>query len=113
MPHAQRAHRDRWHLGDPLPLGAGAAAVLVAVLAILILLILFVKDANGNFVYWSNQSPGTTIGRAKINGAGANNGFIAGINQPRGVAVDARFIYWAAGVAAPPPSAARTSTAPG
>jgi hypothetical protein len=97
MPHAQRAHRDRWHLGDPLPLGAGAAAVLVAVLAILILLILFVKDANGNFVYWSNQSPGTTIGRAKINGAGANNGFIAGINQPRGVAVDARFIYWAAG----------------
>jgi hypothetical protein len=94
MPHAQRAHRDRWHLSDPLPLGAGAAAVLVAVLAILILLILFVTDAKGNFVYWSNQSPGTTIGRAKINGAAANNNFIPGVDGVRGVAVDSKFIYW-------------------
>jgi hypothetical protein len=93
MPHAQRASRDRWHLGDPLPLGAGVAAVLVAVLAILILLVLFVKDAKGNFVYWTNETQ-TTIGRAKINGVGPNNSFITGLTDPHGVAVDSRFIYW-------------------
>ena len=71
--------------------------MLVAFLTLVILLLLLVQDAKGNFVYWSNQSPGATLGRAKINGTGANNGFIAGIDQPRGVAVDARFIYWAAG----------------
>jgi hypothetical protein len=97
MPHAQRAHRDRWHLGDPLPLGAGAAAVLVAVLAILILLILLVKDANGNFVYWTSGSPNNSIGRVKINGVGQNNNFIIGLNDPHGIAVDSKFIYWSQG----------------
>jgi hypothetical protein len=97
MPHAQRANRDRWHPGDPLPLGGRAAAVLVAVLAILILLILFVKDANGNFVYWSSGSPNSSIGRVKINGVGQNNNFITGLNDPHGVAVDSRFIYWSQG----------------
>jgi hypothetical protein len=69
------------------------AAVLVAVLAILILLVLFVKDANGNFVYWANDNQ-TSIGRAKVNGAGANNNFITGVDGVHGVAVDSRFIYW-------------------
>jgi virginiamycin B lyase len=50
--------------------------------------------AEANFVYWTNQNPETTIGRAKINGTGLNNSFIAGIEQPRGVAVDSRFVYW-------------------
>ncbi len=61
------------------------------------LLLILPPIASANFVYWANQSPGSTIGRAKINGTGANNNFIAGINQPRGVAVDAKFIYWAEG----------------
>jgi hypothetical protein len=94
VPHVQRTSRGRWHLGDgPLPLGGGAAAALVAVLAILILLLLLVKDANGNFVYWTNETE-TTIGRAKINGVGPNNSFITGLDDPIGVAVDSKFIYW-------------------
>jgi hypothetical protein len=71
--------------------------VIVALLTTVILLLVLVKEANGNFVYWSNQPPGTTLGRAKINGTGANNSFIGGINGARGVAVDAKFIYWAEG----------------
>jgi hypothetical protein len=95
MPHVQRTNRGRWHLGDgPLPLGGGAAAALVAVLAILILLLLLVKDANGNFVYWASNDPVNSIGRAKINGTGANNALIGGLVDPRAVAVDSKFIYW-------------------
>jgi hypothetical protein len=44
-------------------------------------------------VYWTNETQ-TSIGRAKINGAGANNNFITGLNDPIGVAVDSNFIYW-------------------
>jgi hypothetical protein len=69
-------------------------AVIVALLTTVILLLLLVKDANGNFVYWTNETE-TTIGRAKINGVGPNNSFITGLNDPLGVAVDSRFIYWA------------------
>jgi hypothetical protein len=94
MPHVQRS-KGRWHLDGPLPLGSRAAVALVVVLTILILLVIMVKDANGNFVYWSNQSPGTTIGRAKINGVGLNDNFLTGLNNPQGVAVDSKFIYWA------------------
>ena len=55
--------------------------------------------AEANFVYWTNDG-GTTIGRAKLNGSGPNNSFIAGLNDPLGVAVDSRFIYWAQGTGA-------------
>ena len=61
-------------------------------LTILILLVIMVKDANGNFVYWTNETE-TTIGRAKINGVGPNNAFISGLTDPHGVAVDSMFIY--------------------
>jgi virginiamycin B lyase len=66
------------------------AAALLAAVALLIA----PPHAHGNFVYWANQSPGSTIGRAKINGSGANNNFITGISQPRGVATDSQFLYW-------------------
>ncbi|MGZ5311480.1 MAG: hypothetical protein ACXWFN_10810 [Solirubrobacterales bacterium] len=78
--HGSR-HRIRWELP--------VLALLTA-----IALLLLADTARANFVYWTNQSPGTTIGRAKINGTGANNSFIAGIEQPRGVAVDSKFVYW-------------------
>jgi len=55
--------------------------------------------AEGNFVYWTNDG-GSTIGRAKLNGSGPNNSFIAGLNDPLGVAVDTRFVYWAQGTGA-------------
>jgi hypothetical protein len=66
------------------------AAALLAALALLIA----PPHANGNFVYWTNETQ-TSLGRAKINGTGANNNFITGLNDPLGVAVDSKFIYWA------------------
>ena len=41
------------------------------------------------------------IGRAKINGTGVNNNFITGLDQPAGVAVDSKYIYWTQGSATP------------
>jgi hypothetical protein len=68
------------------------AAAVLAALALLIA----PPHAHGNFVYWANPN-GTSIGRAKINGTGANNNFITGLTQPSDVAVDSEFIYWGDG----------------
>jgi hypothetical protein len=69
--------------------------VVAAVLAVLALLIA-APHAHGNFVYWASEDSGS-IGRAKINGTGANDNFITGLQQPQAVAVDSKFIYWAEG----------------
>ncbi|HSD25157.1 MAG TPA: hypothetical protein VLB79_12605 [Solirubrobacterales bacterium] len=90
-PRLAHAHQGEHH--HPLLRQIGIALGVAALLAIAALLLL-PPHANGNFVYWANQSPGSTIGRAKINGTGTNNNFITGISQPRGVATDSRFIYW-------------------
>jgi hypothetical protein len=49
------------------------------------------------FVYWANfgGGSGTTVGRASVDGTGAEQGFISGAKDPIGVAVDASHIYWA------------------
>ena len=73
--------------------------MIVALLTAVILLLVLVKEANGNFVYWTNDG-GTTIGRAKLNGTGVNNSFVAGLNDPNGIAVDSKFIYWSQGTGA-------------
>ena len=65
------------------------AAALLAALALLIA----PPHAHGNFVYWANDNQ-STIGRAKINGTGANNNFIPGVDGVHGVAIDSKFIYW-------------------
>jgi hypothetical protein len=65
------------------------AAALLAALALLIA----PPHAHGNFVYWANDDQ-ASIGRAKINGAGANNNFITGVDGVHGVAVDSKFVYW-------------------
>jgi hypothetical protein len=57
-------------------------------------LLLLAEKAHGNFVYWANSTSPGSIGRAKINGTGANNSFITGLDQPSAVAVDSKFIYW-------------------
>ena len=67
-------------------------AVLVAMLAALALMLL-PDVAGANFVYWANDNQ-TSIGRAKINGTGANTNFITGVNGVHGVAIDSKFIYW-------------------
>jgi hypothetical protein len=69
----------------------GAMALLLATL-----LLIAAPAARGNFVYWVSEGD-TTVGRAKINGTGANNGFITGISQPHAVAVDSKFVYFARG----------------
>jgi hypothetical protein len=67
------------------------AAAVLAALALLIA----PPHAHGNFVYWANNTNPGSIGRAKINGTGANNNVITGLNAPEAVAVDSKFIYWA------------------
>ncbi len=59
-----------------------------------------VDDAH---LYWDNQlvpdptapnAPGTTIGRANLDGTGVDQSFIGGANRPCGVAVDSQHVYW-------------------
>jgi hypothetical protein len=71
--------------------------ILAALVLAAIVLLLLPPRAHGNFVYWANDSE-STIGRAKINGAGVNNAFITGLDNVHGVAVDSKFIYWTQGV---------------
>jgi hypothetical protein len=68
---------------------AGIAATLLVALSLLIA----PPHAHGNFVYWANDNQ-TSIGRAKINGTGANTNFITGVNGVHGIAIDSKFIYW-------------------
>jgi hypothetical protein len=84
------------HAGHAHPLRRRVLLTILAaaVLAALALLIA-PPHAHGNFVYWSEGSPSSAIGRAKINGTGLNNNFITGLNSPVGVATDSKFIYWA------------------
>ena len=72
-------------------LRTGLAVALLAALTLL----LAVPNARGNFVYWANDSNPGSIGRAKINGSGANNNFVTGLGEATGVAVDSKFVYWA------------------
>ena len=48
------------------------------------------------YIYWANWygGPGTTIGRATVDGTQADQSFITGAHGPCGVAVDGKHIYW-------------------
>ena len=72
---------------------------LVASLTAVIALLAAAADASANFVYWANAD-GTSIGRAKINGTGANSAFIPGLSGVHGVAVDSKYVYWTQGTGA-------------
>jgi virginiamycin B lyase len=87
--HAGHSHDGHAH---PLRRRAFLTVLAAAVLAALALLIA-PPHAHGNFVYWANDNQ-TSIGRAKINGAGANNNFITGVDGVHGVAIDSKFVYW-------------------
>ncbi len=69
---------------------------LVPLLTAVAALLIAAADASANFVYWANQGQ-TTIGRAKINGAGVNNSFMTGLTDLHGVAIDSKHVYWAQG----------------
>ena len=80
------------HSDHPLRRKVVLTILAAAVLAALALLIA-PPHAHGNFVYWANDNQ-TSIGRAKINGAGANNNFITGVDGVHGVSIDSKFVYW-------------------
>jgi hypothetical protein len=85
-------HSDHAGHAHPLRRRVLLTILAAAVLAALALLIA-PPHAHGNFVYWANDDQ-TSIGRAKINGTGANSNFITGVNGVHGVAIDSKFIYW-------------------
>jgi hypothetical protein len=88
-------HLPHWGSDQPHPQRRQIGLiVLAALLLATIALLLLPPHARGNFVYWASDGAGGSIGRAKINGSGANNAFIPGQNDPRAVAVDSKFIYW-------------------
>jgi hypothetical protein len=58
---------------------------------------------DSGYVYWTVQEEvGWTyeyaIGRAHLNGANPDNGFITGLSEPQGVAADSSYVYWAEAV---------------
>ena len=60
---------------------------------------LAVAPGAGAYVYWANQN-NDTIGRANLDGSSPNQMFIAGADEPCGLALDA--------LPVPPPAAAAT-----
>jgi virginiamycin B lyase len=46
------------------------------------------------YVYWGSGSSDGAIGRANLDGTGADQGLITGASNPVGVAADGRHIYW-------------------
>src|ERR671932_420873 len=63
-------------------------------LATLVLATFVLAAPADAFVYWANSGT-NSIGRANLDGTGADQSFITGANAPDGVAVDAAHIYWA------------------
>src|ERR687883_121650 len=63
-------------------------------LATLVLATFVLAAPADAFVYWANSGT-NSIGRANVDGTGANQSFITGANAPDGVAVDAAHVYWA------------------
>lgn len=90
-------HLPHWGSDQPHPLRRQIGLTIVAALLLATIALLLVPPhARANFVYWSNTG-GTSIGRAKINGTGANNAFLPGLTDVHGVAIDSKYIYWAQG----------------
>ena len=69
-----------------------------AVLLLTVVCALALPSSAGAYVYWSNNGGSASmIGRAALNGSGADQSFIDGATSPYGVAVDASHLYWTNG----------------
>jgi virginiamycin B lyase len=66
------------------------------VLPIVAIAALWLPASAGAYVYWSDyySTNGTTIGRANLDGTGANQSFIPAALDSIGIAVDRQHIYW-------------------
>ena len=73
------------------PVGLGLRALLLPLAAALFLA---VASNAGAALYWANAGD-STIGRANLDGTGANHGFVSELDYPCGVAVDGSHVYWA------------------
>jgi hypothetical protein len=73
---------------------ARALRLPVVLFAGLLLVALALASRADAFVYWANwgASTGSTIGRANLDGSGANQNFITGAGGPCGVAVEAAHV---------------------
>src|SRR5271166_5665798 len=78
---------------------AGRTRLVAGAFVVAVTLAVLLASGADAFVYWDNnrsEAPGV-MGRANLDGSGANLGFIQGGDNPCGVAVDAHYIYWAVG----------------
>jgi virginiamycin B lyase len=94
--HGRRMHTSPLRSGRLRAPAAARAAMAVAAL----LLTLALAPSAGAAVYWTNGiaqadiGPGTTIGRASLDGTGSNQAFVQGASQPCGIAADRAHVYW-------------------
>ena len=63
--------------------------------ALLVLALVFASRADA-YIYWADPDS-NAIGRANLDGTGANPSFITEADNPLGVAVDGAHVYWANG----------------
>ncbi len=93
------ASTERQAVGMGVVLGAGlrrSRLPLVGMIAALGLSSVLASSARA-YVYWANRGNGggSTLGRANLDGTGANPSFISGATGPVGVTVDGSHVYWA------------------
>jgi virginiamycin B lyase len=72
-------------------------AASVSLLSLALILTLTLAARADAFIYWANLAPVPgTIGRANVDGTGADQSFITtGVKAPAGVASDGTYVYWA------------------
>jgi hypothetical protein len=80
----------RFRPAQRLKLFVGASVASIAISAA-------ATSAADGYVYWAVRGggSGSTIGRANLDGAGANASFIGGATGPAGVAANGSYVYWA------------------
>jgi hypothetical protein len=66
------------------------------VLLVVAITVVSLPASAGAYVYWANYNPGhgTAVGRANLDGTGANQSFIAAATDSVGLAVDGQHVYW-------------------
>lgn len=74
-------------------LASGHAIATVAAILVVLAAGLFVTSRAGAYVYWANANA-YTLGRANVDGLGANSRFVSSAGVPRDIAIDEKHIYW-------------------
>jgi virginiamycin B lyase len=82
--------------GDAARSGRSPVWALRLVLLVVAITVVSPPASAGAYVYWANYNPGhgTALGRANLDGTGANQSFIAAATDSIGLAVDGQHVYW-------------------